>query len=102
MPIDVVGKTEVGERVKWIDSGRAIDRASIQVCDDPSFHFLRFVDPYDNTIFNQVQIGALLEEFARVDTRAWSPEEREGLTRVEAAARECVAQRRWYLWFIGD
>jgi|SRR6516162_8627554 len=69
---------------------------------DPTFRCLDVIDPYGDTVFNQLQIPYLLEDLARLDRSTATEVEERGLRRLEALAQACLDDIRLYLWFIGD
>jgi len=70
--------------------------------DDVSYELLRYIDPYGDTTFNQLQIGAFLDEWARVRERATTEEQYAIVDAIEALARECLSGVHKYLKFVGD
>ena len=69
---------------------------------DTTFPTLRFVDPVGDTVFNHLQIPAVLEEWSRLRSRAITEEETAFLTEVERLAQRCLPEVGQYLKFIGD
>jgi hypothetical protein len=67
--------------------------------EDQRFPYLRLVDPYGNTVFNQYQVEhAVQEELERY--AAENPTA--GIDALLAMARKCARQPRTALWLIGD
>ena len=69
---------------------------------DEQFPYLRYVDPYGDTIFNRRQMEPFLREWRELGRHASSAEERAALREVEALAEMCEAQPHLYLRFHGD
>lgn len=70
--------------------------------EDESYPLLRYVDPYGDTTFNQLQVEALLREWSRVQEKVTTEEQRAVASRVEHLARECLVGVHKYLKFVGD
>jgi hypothetical protein len=70
--------------------------------DDSSFACLRFIDPYGDTVFNNLQMNTLIDEIDRVLTKATKAPERELLRKLRALAERCRAEIHMYLKFYGD
>jgi len=70
--------------------------------DDSSSPCLRFIDWYDYTIFNNLQIEhQFLPEWRSLYDRAKTQEVKEFLGQIEALAQRCL-EERLYLSFVGD
>jgi hypothetical protein len=63
---------------------------------------LRFIDPYGNTLFNQLQIPELLSELRALDNRLTDPELRLALRGLIPVVERAVDQVHTYVRFIGD
>jgi len=81
---------------RFHDTGEIAALAS-EVADDPAFPFLRFVDPYGETVFNAAQAT----EFAIEITRRADPAD-VTLQRVVAMADQVGGEVQQYLWLLGD
>ena len=68
---------------------------------DVSFHMLRFIDPYGDTVFNRLQMETFIEEWDKI-TRAGTEEERSFFSRVRDLATEAQKRIHTYLKFYGD
>jgi len=69
---------------------------------DKSSRMLGYIDPYGDTIFNNLQINQFLEEWAPVSSKAQTPEERELVSGIEAMAKRVRDEVHLYLKFVGD
>lgn len=70
--------------------------------DDTRFTCLRFVDPYGDTIFNRLQLVALLEDL-RILRGYPQGDQHEGTFRqIERLVQRCQAEPHTYLRLIGD
>lgn len=63
---------------------------------------LRFVDPYGDTKFNQLQIPVLLRELEALASGGLEPAQREHLLRVVEVVRRALEQVHVYVEFVGD
>jgi len=90
----------IGDAV--LDIGSPLKRLIEAVRHDDSFRLLTFVDPYQNTIFNQWQMPTLLRDLSRLKERATTDEERQLIDAVIALAQECSRQVHTYVRFRGD
>jgi hypothetical protein len=70
--------------------------------DDQSFHFLRYIDPWGETVFNHLQMDELISELRRIRARASTEEERAFVDAIEGMATRCKDGEGLYLKFIGD
>ncbi len=69
---------------------------------DESFTMLRYVDPYDNTVFNHLQASELASEAKRLRTHARSDVEARTVESFIALVERCVGEGLTYVVFIGD
>jgi hypothetical protein len=99
MPISVQIEDErgVAEGEPWwhARSTAALDSDHSGTC------CLRFIDPYGNTVFNQVQIPVLLEEL-RALSRPAEPELSAVLTELTRFVERAADRIHTYVRFIGD
>jgi hypothetical protein len=102
MGITVAMTTEHGLVEKQVEDPSQILNRLLPTEDDKSFHLLRYIDPYGDTVFNILQLDDFLSEWARLRERAMSPIETELLSAIEALARECRQHAHQYLKFVGD
>jgi len=65
------------------------------------FPLLAGIDPYANTMFNDVQQARLADELARYADEA-PPEIRAAILDLAKLVSERAERHREYLWFIGD
>lgn len=72
--------------------------------DDLSYHCLRFIDPYANTIFNHRQLIRLVEELTRLRHEARQPAYDEAISSLMALAEGPIEGHHFhhYLRFRGD
>jgi hypothetical protein len=70
--------------------------------DDQTYHFLYYIDPWGETVFNHLQIDELIFELRRIRSKASSEEQRAFVDAIEGMARRCKDGDGLYLKFIGD
>jgi len=83
------------------DPGNVLHRL-LPSADDKSSHILRYIDWYGVTLFNRLQIGAFIEEWRTLYSKAWSEEAQSILNRIEQCAQKVQDGVHLYLKFIGD
>lgn len=82
--------------------GEAGDFDRLIATGDETFTLLRFVDPYGQTIFNHLQIPAVLDDLDRLQVKVTHATERNGLARLRHLAERCRDEPHLYLRFLGD
>src|SRR5271157_5201081 len=70
--------------------------------EDPSFHCLRYIDPYGNTVFNHLQMDEFIEELKRIRAVATTEVERAFVDSIESMAIRCKESGELYIRFRGD
>ena len=70
--------------------------------DDESYHFLRYIDPWGETVFNHLQMDELISELRRVRLKASTEEERAFVDAIEGLAARSKEGDGMYLKFLGD
>lgn len=90
------------ERGKQV--GHEIDFASsiLPHVHDNRFKCLRYIDPYGDTTFNQLQIVPLLDDLGILKGIVASKDDRLILEQLESLCATCMAETHLYLKFIGD
>ncbi|MFF1481402.1 hypothetical protein ACFVYD_28265 [Streptomyces sp. NPDC058301] len=63
---------------------------------------LSWVDPYDNTLFNEQEAKAALSEIAGLLKRCADESQTTAVADLTALLTSCAATPGSYLWFIGD
>jgi hypothetical protein len=101
MPISVVLIDEFGEELERLDDLANLLHRLLPSGDDASSHYLRFIDWYGDTIFNQLQMEPFLEEWARLESVS-TIEDQAFLARIAQLARRCQQEQHLYLKFLGD
>lgn len=70
--------------------------------DDASFHLLRYIDPWGDTMFNHLQMDELVEELRRIREKTANEVERTFISKVGTMALRCKDGEHLYLKFWGD
>jgi hypothetical protein len=63
---------------------------------------LCYINPYGDTVFNELQMDVFLSEWERIRGVAETPEQVEAWTSIRDLARKCKEEAHFYLRFIGD
>ena len=70
--------------------------------EDASFHCLRYIDPWGDTIFNHLQMDELISELQRIRATTSIESERAFIDAIEGMAMRCKEGEHLYLKFLGD
>ena len=93
-------QTEIGEALARVVDlknhlGKLLPR-------DEAHPFLSSIDPYGNTVFNQLQMNQFINEWNGLRARINDAEALSIITQVEDMARSCQNEVHLYVKFIGD
>ena len=102
MGISVVLETESGEELERIDDPSNLLHVLLPRADDTSFCYLRFIDWYGDTFFNQLQMEPFLAEWERLQGHAQDPEAGTLYARIKSLAERTQQEPHLYLKFYGD
>ena len=78
------------------------ERPPLPGVDDTRFACLRFVDPYGDTVFNQLQIPVVLQDLRLLATTPLGKDQLSQIRGIEARIEAYVQNPHFYLRFIGD
>jgi hypothetical protein len=70
--------------------------------DDASFHCLRYIDPWGETVFNHLQMDEVISELHRIRALTAVEVERAFIDAIEGLATRCKEGELCYLKFLGD
>jgi hypothetical protein len=98
----VILEEEDGSVVERLDDARNLLGSVLPGYEDATFHQLRFIDPYGDTVFNRPQMEPFLVEWDRIATRPLDVERRRVVDQVARLARRCSEEVHLYLRFRGD
>jgi len=103
MGIDLRWEDERGAEIESLaDEKSLFTRIVAQSYELQNSVCLRFVDPYGDTVFNQIQIPVLIEELEKVRPMLAEPGTANHLDQVVALAKKSVNVTHTYLKFYGD
>ncbi|MDQ0990542.1 hypothetical protein [Streptomyces sp. V3I7] len=63
---------------------------------------LAWVDPYGNTLFNEQEAQATLDEVAPLEQQCTDTRQKAALRDLTELLEACAATKGSYLWFVGD
>jgi hypothetical protein len=100
--LSIALQDEIGDKLAIVVDPKNLFGRLLPDPADASFVCLRFIDPYQDTTFNQWQMEPFIHEMGRVATRATTAEQKQILDGVVDLARRCAAEPHLYLKFYGD
>ena len=96
MSLSVELRTESGEVLGQVGEDYLPD------FENDEFPTIRFIDRYGDTIFNRLQMKAVLPELHKLRERARNDRERSVVAGIIRLAEKCAEDVHLYLVFIGD
>ena len=102
MGFDIRLEDERGERLDNVGDPTNILQRLLPSVNDHSFVCLTFIDPYGDTVFNQLQMETCLVELERIAAKATTDQERDLLDGVKRLMDRCRSEQHVYLKFYGD
>jgi hypothetical protein len=69
---------------------------------DETFHCLRYIDPWGDTIFNHLQMEKVISELRRIRAKTTVEAGRAFIDAIEGMATRCKEGEHLYLKFLGD
>jgi hypothetical protein len=100
MPITVAIEDNTGNRIRPIWSHPHFDAALRRADEEGSC--LPFVDPYGDTIFNQIQLGTLLVELVNLRLELDDADQGDAIEQLVTLLRGVEGEVHTYIRFIGD
>jgi hypothetical protein len=100
MGITVVLENERGVALGSVEDPRNLLHRLLPTPEDVSFHVLRFVDRYGDTVINRLQLETFLREWDRLTQEARTEEERTVLSQVRDLATKAQRQIHTYVKFL--
>ena len=88
---------DLGERSEWVVLNGVLPSPT-----ESGFGVLAGIDPFGKTVFNHLQMAALLAEWERAKDRARDDSQVEAWKRVKEMAEACRQDRDLYLRFVGN
>ena len=102
MGFNVILEDEDGATLEELDDSQNLLTTILPSYDEKSFHHLRFVDPYGDTVFNRPQMEAFMEEWQRLASKPQWADAKEIHRRVATLAKRCNDEVHLYLRFRGE
>ena len=100
--MDSALQDERGKELARVPDVKGLFEHQLPLPTDERFVCLRFIDPYQNTTFNQRQMIPLIRELELVRSNVGTAEEKDIFGQVLDLARKCAAEPHVYVKFIGD
>ena len=102
MGLGIALTDEFGGKIEEIADEHQVLPPLLPPEDDPAYPFLESIDLWGDTVFNRIQMGRFISEWAYVVSRAQSVEEKELVAAISRMALRCRDEVHLYLKFIGD
>ncbi len=103
MGIDATLVTEAGETLQEVFDPDDLFQQLLPHNDEPTVSAcLRFIDPYGDTTFNQLQIPVLINELESAVRSTRSAESKKQGEKVLELAKKATSEPHYYVKFIGD
>jgi hypothetical protein len=93
---------ELGSRLDGVDDPKELLSGLLPSVGDDAYPMLGSIDPYGDTVFNNLQMRRFLAEWAMLLRNARAAEEQLLVSTIESLARRCRDEVHVYLKFIGD
>ena len=95
-------QTEVGEKIGEVYDTQGVIVTHLPPLSDESYHCVRFIDPYGDTYFNEMQIETFLAEWNCIFGKVEELEAKRLSAEINALAQRCKQEPHLYLKFLGD
>ena len=102
MGIELVWEEENGKELARLSDPQSLVEQFLPAAAATEFACLRFVDPYGDTIFNQLQFPVLLQELKRSTARTYKPGVAEHLSAAATLVAKAQGSIHTYIRFVGD
>ena len=102
MGIDRHCEDENGNQLAELADPRSLVERFLPQFEAQDFPYLRFVDPYGDTVFNQAQIRQVITELERLAQQPHEPEVERHLLAVLDFVRQARDRVHTYIKFYGD
>ncbi len=93
---------EDGIKLEVVEDPHNVLQRVLPDLDDASSDFLRYIDPYGNTVFNYLQAPQLLAEWDALSVKTADTEDRRVVDDIRKLIQRLQDERHIYLKFIGD
>ncbi|MGE3527195.1 MAG: hypothetical protein AB7I33_14845 [Gemmatimonadales bacterium] len=102
MGLTIVLQEKGGKILETVEDPTNVLRGVLPGPDAEDFPYLRYVDPYGDTIFNRLQMSPFLLEWGALARRTSSAEAQAILRTVRRLAETCAEEVHCFLRFVGD
>lgn len=103
MPISAQLVSERGEIIEEVYDEEGRLRPLIEAVPEfESTHCIQYMNPYGDTIFNNLQLVRFLEEWKMVEAQADTEEEKDLVASVQRLALLAEEENHMYIKFVGD
>jgi hypothetical protein len=102
MGLTITLEDETGKRYQEIGDPHHFLINMINDYDVSKTSFLRFIDPYGDTVFNSLQVNEFRHELAKLRDTTKKQEEYDLLAKIDELAKKCLAGHHLYLKIYGD
>jgi hypothetical protein len=102
MGIDIHWENERGETLAIFSDSNFLIQRFLPSFDAREFPFLRCIDPYGDTTFNQLQIPEVISELERISLKRHATAVDQHLKDVLAFIRQAEGKCHTYIKFYGD
>lgn len=102
MGFNIILEGEDATALEQVDDPAGLLYEIMPTYEDKAFTYLRFIDPYGDTVFNRPQMEPFLNEWQRLRERAVDPNAQQIVAAVERLARQCQDEVHLYLRFRGE
>lgn len=102
MTIDVRWEDENGEELARVSEDLKDFARIIPESTSPDYPCLRYIDPYGDTTFNQLQLPQLLKDLEKISSGSTSAEQKTHINRVIEFVTRACGETHTYIKFYGD
>jgi len=102
MGLNIELQDELGDRIAGVDDSKNLLANLLPEVSGDDYPLLGSIDPYGDTVFNNLQMRRFPTEWAVVSEKANTADEQLLVSTIEALARRCCDEVHVYLKFIGD
>jgi hypothetical protein len=102
MGLFIALETESGEKIQSIEDTKNILHQLLPLQVDESYKLLRFVDWYGDTIFNRIQMEALIADITLLLKKVHSQEEIDLMLNIVKMCKRCSDEQHLYVKIYGD
>lgn len=102
MGIDLVWEDDCGTQLALLSDPLSLMQKWLPIESATEFAYLRFIDPYGDTIFNSLQLPTLLQELANCHNNMLDLKIADHLNKAIALTKGAQGFNNTYIRFVGD